>query len=269
MNNDEIVYKIRNGEIDVNNQSRFFSILIKGLLVALNNDISIRNNRVPHYIINTGDEIMALEVKGYDHSKDPVEATNENYIYTVTPRCAITPKNIQLIPDQLTSPYAAGKLQLDIDDQLINFVGEVRRMPLKMNIELKYVVNSYTDTLELIQQIITKLAFIRSFNIVYMGQVIPCSYTLPDSLDDEKTIDFDENSTDDRRYFTTLDIEVETAIPIYSNGTIIPADQYIKKITTSPFKDSNLSHRLTVLPVNGIELKLPGEDPHAPYPKKE
>ena len=39
MSDKEITKKIRNGEIDINNQSHFFSFLIKGLLVHLNKDI--------------------------------------------------------------------------------------------------------------------------------------------------------------------------------------------------------------------------------------
>ena len=52
---DKIALKMRKGEIDCNNQELFFSILIKGLLTKLNKDIYIRQQSVPHVIINTGD----------------------------------------------------------------------------------------------------------------------------------------------------------------------------------------------------------------------
>ena len=287
MSDKEITKKIRNGEIDINNQSHFFSFLIKGLLVHLNKDISIRNTPIPHYIVNTGNEFMMQEVKGYDHSKDPIEVTNESYIYTTIPRCAVTPKGIQLISNQLTSPYSNGQLQLEYDGQIISYVSEMRRMPLKMTFELKYIVSSYTDTLELVQQIITKLAFVQHYNIVYMGQGIVCSYNLPDSLDDEKVIEFDGNYTDDRRHSVTFDIEVETNMPIYHPGSVISSSDYITNIDpdmpqpdpsdpsdpsnpSDPSDPSNPSdpniknttpYRLRVLPVGGLRKGDVGEDP--------
>ena len=77
--------KLRTGEIDANNQSLFLSILIKGLIYNLNDKISVRGKYVPHYILNTGDDIMYLEVKGQDHSIEPLEVSNEDYIYTMVP----------------------------------------------------------------------------------------------------------------------------------------------------------------------------------------
>lgn len=224
----ELAKKIRVGEVDCNNQSLFFSILSKGLLMEMNNNISIRKSPIPHYILNTGDETMVLETKGQDHSKEPLEITNENYIYTKTPRCVVTPKGINLITDQLTNPYANGVFQFDDGENVYTFTSEFRRMPLNITYDLQYLVDSYTDSLELVQQIITKLAFVRTFNITYMGQVIRCSYNIPESFDGEHMIEFDETSQDDRRRKLSFEITVETNIPVFNERTVIPADQYIK-----------------------------------------
>lgn len=229
MDTNEITEKIRSGEIDYNNQSRFFSVLIKGLMWKLRQDIKIRGEVVPHFIVNTGDDIMYLENKGQDHSKDPFEVTNEDYIYTKIPRCVVEPKGISLQPDQLTSPYSNGVSQYDDGENLLTFTSEFRRMPLKMNFGLQYLVDSYTDLLELIQQIVTKLAFVQTFPITYMGQTIICSYNIPESMDGETNLEFDETTTDDKRRKLNLDIEVETNLPIFDVRTIIPASKYIKK----------------------------------------
>ena len=102
-----------------------------------------------------------------------------------------------------------------------------------MTYDLTYLMDSYTDTMELTQQIITKLSFVRMFYITYMGQLIGCSYTLPESYDEESVIDFDEASTDDRRHKINISIEVETNIPIYDPLTVMAADNYIKTVKTS------------------------------------
>lgn len=229
MDPNELTEQIRRGEIDYNNQSHFFSVLIKGLMWKLRQDIKIRGKVVPHFIVNTGDDIMYLENKGQDYSKEPFEVTNEDYIYTKVPRCVVEPKGITLQPDQLTSPYSNGVSQYEDEENVMTFTSEFRRMPLKMNFGLQYLVDSYTDLLELIQQIVTKLAFVQTFPITYMGQTIICSYNIPESMEGETNLEFDGASTDDKRRKLNIDVEVETNLPIFDVRTIIPTSSYIKK----------------------------------------
>ena len=93
-----LINKIRRGEIDINNQSLFFSIIIKGLMRKLYDDLTIRDIKIPHIILNTGDDLMYLEVKGHDQSKEPYEITNEDHVYNMIPRCIVNPKGINLLP---------------------------------------------------------------------------------------------------------------------------------------------------------------------------
>lgn len=243
MDTKQITEMIRRGEIDCNNQSRFLSVLAKGLMFELRENISVRNIPVPHLIMNTGDETMMLEVKGQDHSKEPFETVNEDYIYTIVPRCAVTPKGINLILDQLSNPYTNGVFQYDNGEEIITFTSEFRRIPMNVTFELSYVVDSFNDFLEVVQQIITKMAFVRTFYITYMGQTICCSYNIPDSFDGEHMLEFDEATADDRRRKLTFDITVETYIPVFNNRTVIPADGYIKhaSVYVGPGEQSSLN----------------------------
>lgn len=231
MNNSKtLVTKIRKGEIDCNNQDLFFSILIKGLMNRLDDDILIRNNKVPHMILHMGDEQMYLNVKGQDNSIEPYEVSNEDYVYNTVPRCIVSPTNVDLVPDQVTNPYSRGLLQYESDNSIYTLSAEFRRMPIKLTVELKYYVNSYTELLELIQQIISKLSFIRTYNITYMGQVIKCSYRIPDAMSGEHLADIDETTQDIRYRTLSLSLEVESNFPVFANKTIISTDQVIKKI---------------------------------------
>lgn len=237
---EDVINDIKTGKIDINNQELFFSILIKGLMLSLNRDISIRNIPVPHIIIHTGNDIMYLENKGQDHSIEPLSISNEDYIYNITPRCIVTPGGISIVPDQLTNPYILGKLQYENEGNLYNFVAEFRRMPVKLDVELKYFTDSYRDMLELTQQIITKLSFIRTFNITYMGQVIKCSYKIPEAFSGEHLTDLDGTTSDDKAQKLSLSLEIETNIPVYSPKTVIKGDAYITKykhITETPVED--------------------------------
>ena len=228
MNNaDKIVDNIRNGALDVNVQELFMSTLIKGLLYNLNKDIKIRNESVPHMILHTGDDRLWLETKGYDASIEPLNISNENAVYSVIPKCIVTPSGIDLDASQLTSPYSIGSLQYESEDGVYTLCGEFRRMPLKLSVDLKYYTESYTDMLELIQYVIANLSFIRTYDIVYMGQKIVCSYKIPESFGEEHSMDIDGAMSDTRDHNLSLSIEVETCFPVFNNKTIVSADKII------------------------------------------
>ena len=231
-----IINKIHQGVLDVNIQELFMSILIKGLLYNLNNDIKIRNISVPHFILHTGDDRMWLETKGYNASIEPNTISNENSVYSIVPKCIVTPSSIDLDPNQLTSPYSIGSLQYECNDGendgIYNMHGEFRRMPLKLNMELKYYTNSFTDMLELIQTIISNLSFIRTFDIMYMGQKIKCSYKIPESFNDEHTMELDGTTSDNREHVLSLSIEVESNMPVFNNKTIM-SHTYINYLTAN------------------------------------
>lgn len=279
MTKDEVIENIRNGEIDLNGQSSFFGALIKGFIWNLNQQIKLRDKSIPHFIVNTGDETIYTEIKGNNETANPLNIENENYIYTKIPRCAISPKGITFVGDQCTNPYSAGVCQYEDDDNLITLTGEFRRISMTMAFELEYLLDSFTDYLTICQQIASKMAFVRTFNIVYMGQKIPCSYKIPDSFDGEYNIDFDFASTDDKRKKISLSIEVETVFPVFDPGTMMATDKYIKDIylgsgnfgsngsndstdsddSTNPDGSSNNNHQLkykshiSVYPVGGID----------------
>jgi hypothetical protein len=212
---------IRNGVIDVNIQENFMSILIKGLLYNLTGCIKVRNNPVPHLILHTGDDHMWLETKNYDASIEPLNISNEEAVYSIIPKCIVTPSAINLDSGQLTSPYSLGSLQYTGDDGIYTLSGEFRRMPIKLSVDLKYYTDSYTDMLELIQYIISNIAFIRTYDIMYMGQKIKCSYKIPDSFDEAHSMEIDGAMSDNRTHSLSLSIELETNMPIFNNKTIM------------------------------------------------
>lgn len=230
-NTSEIINKMINGDIDVNSQELFVSKLIKGLLYNLNNQIKVRGKFVPHYILHTGDDRMYLEARGYDYSIEPVNVSNEkNTVYDIIPKCIVNPAGIDLDLGQLTSPYSIGGLQYEDENGLYALKGEFRRIPVKISVELKYYTDSFTDMLEIVQYIISNFAFIRTYDIMYMGQKIKCSYKIPESFSDEHTMDIDGAYGDNRDHSMSLSIEVEGNMPVFNNRTIVDATKIITTI---------------------------------------
>lgn len=223
----DLRHKINRGEIDINNMSNFFSLLYKGLIFNLNKTIFLHGVSIPHYIINTGDDTMYLEVKGQDHSIEPQEVSNEKYVYSMIPRCAVNPGGIDILTDQLTNPFTTGALNVEYDNKIVSFTTEYRRIPIKTSVTLKYYTDTFTDSLSVVQQIISKLIFIRTFSISYMGQNILCSYKLPESASPEKNIEFDGGTTEQKARTIELDIELETNFPVYDGSTAVENDLVI------------------------------------------
>lgn len=217
----QIAEQIRKGDLDINVQELFLSTIIKGLLYNLNGDIKVRGTAVPHFILHTGDDRMWLETKGYNSSLEPNTVSNESGVYSVIPKCIVNPTNVDLDINQLTSPYSNGSIQYEDENGVYLLLGEFRRMPLKLTVELKYYTDSYTDMLELIQYVISNLAFIRTYDIIYMGQKIKCSYKIPESFGDEHTMEIDGAVSENREHVLNLSVEVETNFPVFNNRTII------------------------------------------------
>jgi len=220
---------IRSGGLDVNNTEQFMMVVTKGLIYKLNRNLHIRDKYIPHFIINTGDDIMYLEVKGQDHSVEPLEVSNEDYVYMSVPRCVVSPGGINIQPDQLTSPYSYGLFQVEHQDTIYTFRSEFRRIPLTLAFSLKYYFDNITDAYSTVQQIITNLAFINNFSVIYMGNEIMCSYKIPDEYQTEYMMEFDGDTTDKKTRNLSLDIEVQTNLPIIYPETAIPSDKTIHK----------------------------------------
>lgn len=228
-NGQQLINDIRGGVLDVNAQELFYPLVLKGLLVNLRNCIKIRGEGVPHIITHMGDDRMWLDARGYDHSIEPLQISNENSIYNITPRCNVNPGGISLDAGQLTNPYSIGQCQVQTEDGVYTLKGEFRRVTVKMNVELKYQTDSYTDLMEVVQYIMTNLAFVRTYDIMYMGQKIKCSYKIPDSFDGEHQMDLDGSISDGREHTMSMSIEVEANMPIFSNKTMVLSDKIITK----------------------------------------
>ena len=222
----EIRKKLIAGEIDPNNTDLFFGDVIKATILFLNNNIKLRDKRIPHYIMNTGDEVMYRELMGYEYSK--TEVTDENFIYNEVPRCIVSVSEMQTVPDQLTQPYVRGVFDVEYDDNVYEFSAEIKRMPIHMTVSLKYYVDSFTDSLALSQYLITNLSYIRTFRFIYMGNEISASITFPDSHSIEKpeTLQFDSES---RYKIVGIDLQLETNLPIFDTRTCVESSAVITK----------------------------------------
>lgn len=224
----ELQHKIVKGEIDINNKELFIGTLFKALLNNLNSQMKLRDKIINHFIINTGDDIMWLENKGQDNSKEPYQVSNEDYVYNTIPRCIVNMGSIEVLEEQVTSPYTRGNFEIDYDDILRGFSAKFRRVPIKMTVDLKYCLDSFSDVLFVTQKIISEMLFIKTFKFDYMGQTVQASYKVPTSYSHEKNITFDGGTTEQKLRTIEISLDVETNIPVFDERTAIELDKIIK-----------------------------------------
>ena len=229
----ELQHKIVKGEIDINNKELFIGVLFKALLNNLNSQMKLRDKTINHFIINTGDDIMWLENKGQDNSKEPYQVSNEDYVYNTIPRCIANIGSIEVLEEQVTNPYTRGNFEIDYDDILRGFSAEFRRVPIKMSVELKYYLDSFSDVLFVTQKIISEMLFIRTFKFEYLGQTIQASYKVPTSYSHDKNITFDGGTTEQKLRTIEISLDVETNIPVFDERTAIDLDNSIKTLNVN------------------------------------
>ena len=158
---------------------RFFSVIIKGALAYLTNNIIMYGKPIRHFIFNTGSAYMYVETNGYEYSV--TEVTNEDMVYMERPRCVVTMGNINIDTAELTQAFVRGTYERldESDGQIKGYNAEIQRLPIEITLDLQYVLSTFNESVVLAEELIDKLCFQKYFSVVYLGQVIKCSLEFP------------------------------------------------------------------------------------------
>lgn len=205
---------------------RYFSLLIKGILAYLNKNIILNGNSISHFIFNTGSSMMYIEKNGYEFSW--CETTGEDQMYMKMPRCVVELGDITVDTAELSSPFSRGFYERisSIDGKMKEFSAEIRRTPIELTIDCKYVLSTFNESIILVQELIDKLLFQKYFYIVYLGQKIQCSIEFPNS----NKIEFnkiDMMSTETNQKNINIQLKVCSSYPIVNDKTEIDATKTV------------------------------------------
>lgn len=207
---------------------RYFSVLIKGVLAYLTKNIVLNGNPINHFIFNTGSSMMYIEKNGYEFSW--CETTGEDQMYMKMPRCVVELGDITVDTAELSSPFSRGFYERisSIDGKMKEFSAEVRRTPIELTIDCKYVLSTFNESIILVQELIEKLLFQKYFYIIYLGQKIECSIEFPNS----NKIEFnkiDMASSEVNQKTINIQLKVCSSCPILNDKTEIEASKIIGK----------------------------------------
>lgn len=207
---------------------RYFSVLIKGVLAYLTKNIVLNGNPINHFIFNTGSSMMYIEKNGYEFSW--CETTGEDQMYMKMPRCVVELGDITVDTAELSSPFSRGFYERisSIDGKMKEFSAEVRRTPIELTIDCKYVLSTFNESIILVQELIEKLLFQKYFYIIYLGQKIECSIEFPNS----NKIEFnkiDMASAEVNQKTINIQLKICSSCPILNDKTEIEASKIIGK----------------------------------------
>lgn len=210
---------------------RFFSIIIKGCLSWLTENIIMYNKPIKHFIFATGSSYMYVEKNGYEYSWK--ETTGEDYIYMSTPRCIVNIQDFSVPQEELTNPFVRGNYErLSEDGNIKGYNAEIRRLPLEITINLQYILSNFNESIILIQELFDKLIFQRYFKVTYLGQIVQCSIEFPNTQTlQQKKIDLGES--EDNHRTIELNIKLNTYYPIINVDTEILGSKVIQNFKTN------------------------------------
>lgn len=209
-----------------NRDERFFAILVKGMLSWLDNNIVLYNKPVKHFIFNTGSSYMYIESNGYQFSWN--ETSGEDAIYMQMPRCIVELGSIRIPTEELTSPFIRGTYERRSGQKMKGYNANIRRVPIEMDINLKYVLSNFNESIILLQEVIDKLVFQKYFKIAYLGQEVQCSIEFPQDFTIElNKIDMTDPTTNQKNLL--LAIKICSNYPCVDETTEIANDNIISK----------------------------------------
>lgn len=232
-----------------NRDERFFSVIMKGLIGWLTNNIVLYDKPIKHFIYNTGSSYMYVETNGYFYSWN--ETSGEDYMYMQMPRCIIEFGGISIPTEELTAAYQRGSYERRDGDQIRGFNAQIRRIPLELDISLKYVLSNFNESVVLAEEVISNIVFQRYFKVSYLGQIITCSIEIPTNFNIElNRIDMTESNTNQKS--VQFAVKICTNYPSIDQETEIPTDKVIANfITGQSFEQWSLEHAAVFKDING------------------
>ena len=201
-----------------NKDERFFSILVKGLIAWFNKNVVLYNKPIKHFIFSTGSSYMYVEANGYEFILS--ETSGTDWIYMEMPRCIIEISDISFNTESLTNCFSRGEYERydDETNSISGYNAEIMRVPIEMNLQFKYVLSNFNETIVLLQEIIDKFIYQKFFTIIYLGQKIRCGIEFPTSEHLElNKIDMSSNETNQK--VLQFDIKLTSNYPAINERT--------------------------------------------------
>ena len=232
-----------------NRDDRFFSVIIKGMINWLNTHIVLYDKPINHFIYNTGSSYMYMETNGYEFSWK--ETSGEDQMYMQMPRCIIEMSGITIPTEELTSPYAHGIYERRNGDSIQGFNADMRRIPIEIDINLKYVLSNFNESIILAEELINNIIFQKYYAVAFLGQTIKCSIEFPQNFNIElNRVDMTDPTTNQKN--VQLQLKICTNYPAIDESTETPNSAVVASFAFGQsFSDWSKTHPTSLMRIIG------------------
>lgn len=234
-----------------NRDERFFAVVMKGVIAWFNNNIVMYNKPIQHFILDTGSAYLYVENNGYEYTIN--ETTGEDMMYMQMPRCVVEMTDIAFPQEELSSPFSRGNYERRDGNNIRGFNAEIRRLPVEISLNLKYVFSNFNESIVVLQELIDKIIYQRYFKVIYLGQVIQCSIEFPQNTNPEIN-QIDMTSVEVNQKNLTLDVKICTNYPIINERTEIATNAIISSFGGFVGYDNN-----DIIDFSGLDVNHDGK----------
>ena len=140
-----------------------------------------------------------------------------------TPRCIVSVGNFSIPTEELTAPFIRGVYERvstaeKTKGQTMAYNAEMRRLPIEVSMNLKYVFSNFNEAIIFVQELFEKILFQRYFQIIYLGQTINCSIEINGDTNINLS-ELDLSSKDNNYRTMEFEIKVASNLPLINEKT--------------------------------------------------
>ena len=220
---------------DNSRDTRFFALVVKALLNYLDRSVRLYGKGIRHFVFSTGKEYLYQESNGYDFAWG--ETTGEDYIYMTKPRCILDWDSVEIEQSEISAPSrgdyerfvatsGSDRSQSALSKRIGAYSAEIRFIPLKMPVTLRYALANFNESLVLVQELLNLFSFTRYFSFSYLGQRIDVSVEFPLSYEPAKTLKTSYDAENKTREVSAK-LDIKTYFPVILEPSEVRADNVI------------------------------------------
>ena len=234
-------------DLQFNKDDVLFRNVIIGTLSALHDKLCWFNTvsdsekelvNIPFFFSTTGDERFLQDHFLNDITYD-ADNTIAETVYNQIPRAIVELGGIEVDPGGLSSQSVRGNYEKIVEDGTSqSYNAEFIPIPLRVSLEVTILVDSTLDQFKAVESIIRNVYSNNVFQIDVGGIRIPCSFDIPNSTSQERTIEFREGTTDKKETKVVFSIDVEVNYPVFKNAK----NGFVGAADTEMFNGNRMVH---------------------------
>lgn len=189
-------------------------------LTAMVNDMSLwfGIQRIPVLVLNTGDEAFIMDQytrRKYDELKHS-ENRDKEVLYQQRPRIVLDIESFDFQQEEVSSPHARGKFELNQHDGTRSYRTKVLRIPVDVGIGLQLHTDNLLHAMMNTEKLMMNLCKHNAFEFQYLGKTYNGSYRFDWTVQDNRKIRMTYDEGDRRNRILSTNITLQLQYPNFS-----------------------------------------------------